>query len=210
MDAPRIQQASEALLRGWGLKVNPHLPPPGPRVPRAAAEVAARGAALAALAEVGEGAPPGFVLRWMALQGMEGALAPAERALLAAPGISPLQRDGLRWGVEAAWALAWALGRAPALDWEAWAGRPVPPWPSPRAAGQAWAGPDGVALRPTEALAEAADLAFRLHWAVVDALVLGEPFPEARFHPDRVVERRRALEWVLSPGVAWDGVDLGV
>jgi len=210
VDAPRIQQQSEARLRGWGLKVNVHLPPPEPRAPRTAGEVAARGAVLAALAEAGEGAPPGFVLRWTSLHGLDGALTPAERALLAAPGMTGLQRDGLRWGAEAAWTLGWALGRAPRLDWESWAGTATPPWPSLRSPGGVDAARAGAALRPLEALLEEADLAFRLHWAVVDALVLGEPFPEERFHPDRVVERRRALEWVLSPGVAWDAVDLGV
>ena len=210
MDAEALQRDSERCLALWGLKVNPHLPPPGPRTARPAAEVAARGAVLAALAEVGEGAPPGFVLRWTSLQGLEGALTPGERALLAGPGLAPVERDGLRWGAEGAWALAWALGRAEVLDPEAWAGTASPPWPSPKGAGRTTGALAGDVLRPVEALLREADLAFRLHWAVVDAAVLGEPFPVNRFHPDRVVERRRALEWVLSPGVAWDDVDLGV
>jgi hypothetical protein len=210
VDGEALQRQSEGRLAGWGLKVNPHLPPPGARTARPAAEVAARGAVLAALAEVGEGAPPGFVLRWTSLQGLDGALTAGERALLSAPGLAPVERDGLRWGAEAAWALAWALGRAPVLDAEAWAGTPGPPWPSPRSPGRALEALAGAALRPLEELLREADLAFRLHWAVVDAAVLGEPFPAERFHPDRVVERRRALEWVLSPGVAWDAVDLGV
>ena len=204
-----MQRDSEARLRAWGLKVNPHLPPPVRRVARGAGEVAARGAVLAALAEVGEGAPPGFVLRWTSLHKLDGALTPGERALLSGKGPSPLERDGLRWGVEGAWALAWALGRAAALDWEGWAGRPVPPWPSPRRADRGEAR-EAPSLRPPGELLAEADLAFRLHWAVVDAAVLGVPFPAERFQPDRVVERRRALEWVLSPGAAWDRVDLGV
>jgi hypothetical protein len=210
MDVLALQSHTESRLRAWGLKVNPHLPPPAWSGARDAAEVGRRAAVLAALAEVGEGAPPGLVQRWTSLQGLEDALTPRERVLVASAGLTPLQRDDLRWGQEAAWALAWALGRAPAFAWDGWAGEVLPPWPGPRRAGQVEDALGGVALLPAEQLLAESDLAFRLHWAAVDAAMLGDPFPVERFHPDAVLERRRALAWVLSPGTAWDALDLGV
>ncbi|MEN9799171.1 MAG: hypothetical protein RL653_2867 [Pseudomonadota bacterium] len=210
MDLPAVQAQSESRLGAWGLKVNPHLPPQAWKGTRDAAEVGRRAVVLAALAEVGEGAPPGLVQRWTSLQGLEDALTPRERALLAAPGLTPLQRDDFRWGQEAAWALAWAIGRAPGFAWDGWAGEVQPPWPGPRRAGRVDEALAGVALLPAEQLLAEGDLALRLHWAAVDAAMLGEPFPVERFHPDAVLERRRALTWVLSPGTAWDAVDLGV
>jgi hypothetical protein len=210
MDGPDLQAQTESRLRAWGLKVNPHLPPPAWSGARDAVEVGRRAAVLSALAEAGEGAPPGLVQRWMSLQGLEEALTPRERALLAAPGLTPLQRDDLRWGQEAAWALAWALGRAPGFAWDGWAGEASPPWPGPRRAGRVEEALEGAVLLPPEQLLAEGDLAFRLHWAAVDAGMLGEPFPVERFHPDAVLERRRALAWVLSPGTAWDALDLGV
>ena len=210
MDVEAVKAGTEARLRAWGRKVNPHLPAPSWSGVRSAAEVGKRAAALLALAELGEGAPPGLVMRWTSLQGLEASLTPREQGLLAAPGLTALQRDDLRWGQEAAWALSWALGRAPSFAWDGWAGEVVPPWPGPKRAGRVDDALGGVQLLPADALWAEADLAFRLHWAAVDAAMLGEPFSAERFHPDAVLERRRALCWLLSPGTDWDALDLGV
>ena len=208
MQGPR--ERSVAQLRAWGLKVNAHLPAPEWAGTRTADEVGRRAATLCALAELGDGAPPGLVMRWTSLQGLEAALTPRERQLLSAPALTPLQRDGFAWGREAAWALAWALGRAPGFAWEGWAAEAEPPWPGPRRAGRVEAVLAAAQLQPLAALSAEADLALLLHWAAVDAAMLGEPFPAERFHPDVVLERRRALCWVLSPGTDWDALDLGV
>lgn len=64
----------------------------------------------------------------------------------------------------------------------------------------------GLKLRSETELLEKADLAYCLHWAIRDAELNGNPTPGSV--PARVVvERRRALEWMLGEE-SWDDASL--
>ena len=60
--------------------------------------------------------------------------------------------------------------------------------------------------RSIDQIVSACDLAYCLHWAVADANLRSKPIPG---HVDAhiIVERRRALEWMLSSD-DWDDVSL--
>ncbi len=60
--------------------------------------------------------------------------------------------------------------------------------------------------RPLEQIVMACDLAYFLHWAIRQAELSGKQ-PPANLKPYVIVERRRALEWLLSKE-AWDEVPL--
>lgn len=64
-------------------------------------------------------------------------------------------------------------------------------------------------LRPRKELLEQADLIYRLHWACVDARVMGMPAPQG-LEEGVVMERHRALFWLAGcDGMCgWDDVDL--
>lgn len=59
-------------------------------------------------------------------------------------------------------------------------------------------------LRSQADLLDAADLMYRMHWAVRQAGLDGDPPPQG-LDPSVVCERRYALEWLIG-NVAWDNV----
>ena len=61
-------------------------------------------------------------------------------------------------------------------------------------------------MRTKEEIMEALDLAYCLHWALVDANIRHRPLP-ASVKPHIIIERRRALEWTLSDE-SWDSISL--
>lgn len=208
----QIKTDSEARLRAFGVKVNENLPPLEQPTLRPAGEVVARAAVMNALCEVGEGAPQALVKRWVEQNRLEAALTDEERALLERKTPLPvLERDGLIWRSESVWALSWALRRVEVLDWETFAPKERRHlWPDLRRGEPALPYLQTPGLRSLRELVREADLAFRLHWAAVDASYLGEEFPAERFHPDLIQERRHALQWVLNAGVSWAETDLSV
>ena len=64
-------------------------------------------------------------------------------------------------------------------------------------------------LRPRRELLDQADLIYRLHWACVDARVMGMPAPQV-LEDGVVMERHRALFWLAGCDemCGWDDVDL--
>lgn len=207
-----IKAASELELRRLGVKVNENLPALDVHELRPAGEIAARAAGTNALSEAGEGAPPALVRKWIEKSKLESALTPEEKGLLATDKpLEPIDRDGLLWRAEGAWALTWILGRIEKLELAGFAPTERKSlWPDLKKNEPALPYLQNLSLRPTHEVAAHADLLFRLHWAIVDATYLGEPFPFERFHPDLVLERRRALTWALTPHVGWDEIDLSV
>ena len=64
-------------------------------------------------------------------------------------------------------------------------------------------------LRPRAELLDQADLIYRLHWACVDARVMGLPAPQ-ELEEGVVMERHRALFWLAGCDkmCPWDDIDL--
>jgi hypothetical protein len=61
-------------------------------------------------------------------------------------------------------------------------------------------------LRPYAELFAMRDLAYRFHWWTRDAGLKGEDTGEV--NPDSVMERRKALEWILDRQSDWDDMEL--
>lgn len=136
--------------------------------------------------------------------GVEADLTPAERAYLARP-----TQDGrmhMSWAIEACMPLLWYLDYYPDLprpDAQVKAARMIDMVQSlgPRGFLQA-AGQRDVA----EVLDEA-DLIYRYHWATRDAELAHRPAPSG-LDPDVVLERHRALNWLIGydDRADWDDV----
>lgn len=207
-----IKARSETRLRALGVKVNENLPLLDVSALRPASQIAARAVVMNALSEAGEGAPAALVRKWIEKNRLEGALTPEENKVLAAE--TPLQaidRDGMLWRAEGAWALTWVLGRIETLELSGFAPKERKElWPDLKKNEAALPYLGNLSTRAVAEVAAHADTLFRLHWAIVDATYLAEPFPFETFHPDLILERRRALQWALSPQLAWDQVDLSV
>lgn len=207
-----MKAKSEAQLRSLGVKVNENLPLLDPPTLRPAGEIAARAAVTNALSEAGEGAPVQLVRKWIEKNKLETALTAGEGRLLQSDKpLDPIDRDGMLWRAEGAWALTWVLGRIEKLELVGFA--PVERkalWPDLKKGEGVLPFLANLSTRPVADVVAHADTLFRLHWAIVDATYLGEPFPFEKFHPDLVMERRRALNWALTPQLGWEDVDLSV
>jgi hypothetical protein len=125
--------------------------------------------------------------------------------------------DTIGWRLENMWALAWVLGFDPAPEVDAGM---IPPEITKAMLLEFLPGlgksvDDLLAksnVRSNADVVRMHDLYYRAHNAVRSAQ-LGRDTVPAGFHPvvdgGTVHERRHALTWSLSPGVAWDETELG-
>jgi hypothetical protein len=140
---------------------------------------------------------------WLKREGLSDEVAPSERSFLEGAG----DADTTKAGVESLWTLCWALGIVGYLDFSKLCGgnlvRLFPDLKIDDAAGPFMA---KARLRSLDEIAAAVDLAYCLHWAITNAGLSGQKLP-GRVPPYVVIERRHALEWMLSDE-DWDEVPL--
>jgi hypothetical protein len=109
--------------------------------------------------------------------------------------------------IEGMWALAWSINAVPALDF----GKPcAQDFVSrlPDLKGDKSSRPFRVdaELRPVSEIIAATDLAYCLHWAIRDSQLRDAKIP-GKVEAYVVVERRRALEWLLTDE-GWEDIEL--
>lgn len=109
--------------------------------------------------------------------------------------------------IEGVWALAWGIGVIPELDF----GKPcaqdlVLRLPDLKGNKSSADFRNGAKLRPHEEIVAACDLAYCIHWAIRESQLRGVKTP-GKVEPYVVVERRRALEWLLNDA-GWEEVTL--
>lgn len=220
--AQEIRKRNLAILAAEGFRVAPSLPF-GDATPqlRPADEIAARLMALDALftwvAFSEEDAAADRVCRYIERNSLLEHLTDEERGIAQLPRPEAYKEhvDTIGWRLENIWSLAWVLGfdPPPAHDGQ------IPQEVTGSILNEFLPGLDTTVSdlvsksrpRPVSEVAEAEDLFYCFHNAVRSAQ-LGHPTVLAGFHPvadgGAVHERRHALTWCLSPGVAWDDTDL--
>jgi len=143
-------------------------------------------------------------LAWLQAEGLTDLLTEPERRFLTERGgaAEPFQNQ-----VEGMWALAWAIGLVDELNFaKDCEGRFAAMLPNLKQAEPSLGLRQRSKLRRPEEIAAACDLAYCLHWALTQARVDGRPLP-IHLKPRLVIERRRALEWLLSTE-EWDDISL--
>jgi hypothetical protein len=129
-----------------------------------------------------------------------------EASLLDGQTIAEHDKNTLAWSLDALWALMWAGRLFESMDFTA----PIPNemyemCPHVRDGD----GPDKFAgkmhLRSFDEIYRSLDLHYRLHWYAFQYQVRAE---YDTFDLPRFIERRRALEWLLSPEKTWDSVSM--
>ncbi len=109
--------------------------------------------------------------------------------------------------VEALNAFAWVLGFVPEMPFDReCVDDLITVFPDLKAGASSSDYRNDARLRLSSEAFEALDLAYCLHWAVVDAQLNGRSSPRSN-DAYIIVERRRALEWMMSD-VEWDDVSL--
>lgn len=206
MDTAAIRQRSMKEAARLGYAVSAELPLSDFDVKaREVNELVDRCLVMHALVAVSYGFPRDTVKAWLAGEDLTGAMSASERFYLEAGDTAD---DEFHRGMsESVWTLIWALGLAPKLDFA----KPCPDdlvrmLPNLKTAESSSTFRNRAQQRSIDELLAAADLAYCLHWAVTDASLRGEPAP-GRVPAWVVIERRRALEWVLCDE-DWDDVPL--
>ena len=172
---------------------------------RSREEIVERAIALLLVALRGEGLEVGPLRGLVEEWGAE--LSPAEAAFVAEDAPSDRTRVQFAWRYEGLGVMLWALGHLSdeelgdprsIVDVPAIVKRMMELGPAGfRAAGE---------RRSAASILDAADLAYRYDWAVVDARVHGRRAP-AGLDPGVVYERHYALNWLIGyQGQAWDEV----
>ena len=220
-EAVERRNRSMALLRDRHIYVTPWLPllweraeEPG----RTVEEVCRRAAALLIVSlysecRVGEHMSyeesREFVKPIIEGYGAEGFFSPGEKAYLDDPNSTEQTQIQYAWQYENLWVMEWALGLTDDLFWPTricdvpQSVRIMREYPSMEELTAA------ARLRPRKELLDQADLIYRLHWACVDARVMGMPAPQ-ELEEGVVMERHRALFWLAGCDemCPWDDVDL--
>lgn len=206
MDTAAIRQRSLKEAARLSYEVSTELPLSDFDVKaREVDELVDRCLVLHALIAVSYGVPREPVKSWLAQEDLVGAMSASERRDIEAGDVA--DDEFYRGLSESVWALVWALGMVPKLDFA----KPCPKdlvrmLPNLKTAEGSSAFRERAQRRSTDELLAAADLAYCLHWAITDAALRGDQVP-GRVLAWVVVERRRALEWVLSDE-DWDQVPL--
>lgn len=200
-----VRQSSIQIAEEHRIRIPPSLPTLEPiSVTRDAPQVLDRLFCLNAIAAVAYGFSNHRARAWLDREGLLQSLTREEAAFIGGAGA----REPFQLLVEGAWALAWALRLAPALD--PWAGadaafvRVLPDLKVDERTTRLRK--SAGSLRSGEELLPALDLSYCLHWAVRDAALTASP-PPGELIPYVIVERRRALEWLVSDE-QWDNLAL--
>ncbi len=141
--------------------------------------------------------------------GAETFFTPEERCYLEDPDSTEQTQIEYIWQYENLWVMEWALGLTDDLFWPDRicdvpdAVRMMNAYPSMEALTAA------ARLRSRKELLDEADLIYRIHWACVDARVMGLPAPQG-LEEEVAMERHRALFWLAGCNdmCPWDEVDL--
>lgn len=210
MDLRAIRDRSLSIARKLGYETNVSLPLLDEDVRlRPAHEIVDRTLALHAVVacsyKLDSGKlDSGKVLKWLAQESLTTSMAPAERAFIEK---GEGRASVFQSQVEGLWAFSWALQIIPALDFSrACDDSLVRLLPNLKIGESSTRFRQQASLRPLEEIVSACDLAYCLHWAVNQALLDGIPTP-GKVPAHAVIERRRALEWLLSDE-DWDAVSL--
>jgi hypothetical protein len=205
MDVKRVRDESIEAAKRLGVDVLATLPllDAGLEM-RNASETTSRILAMNAVAATAYGFDKAKAIAWLNQEALTGSLSEQERRFVFE---GAGQADRFKVQVEGMWALAWAMGIANELNFAKDCDRRfVTMLPNLKQNQSSEDFRKKANPRPLEQVVAASDLAYCLHWAIRQSELTGKR-PPGNLKPYLVVERRRALEWLLSKE-SWDEVPL--
>lgn len=206
--ALEVKAVSEAIILSHGGEVHPGLPYLDRSGVRSQADLVGRALALNAIIDLNFDVDSSVVKNWVTQHRVACYLTEQEASLLERDkdAITEQEKNNLAWSLDALWALMWAGGLIDELDFSS----PIPDemyemCPHVRDNDGPDKFADKMSLRSFGKLYRSLDLYYRLHWFAFQYGLRGE---YETFDCSRFIERRKALEWLLSPDLAWDDVSL--
>ncbi len=210
IDPEAVKRESETIIRRAGGEICDWLPVLDSKAqPRDIGAVVRRALILNAMLQVYFKAPIAIVKDWLTRNGLTDDLSESERLILEKDDddLTEQQRINLYWNFEGLWTLVWV-------------GQLIDDLPFDEGVGNTLASlcpvlqrnDDGsklsktMRLRTRDELFRILDLHYRLHWWTRNAQLTGQEAGDVRL--DIIMERRKALEWVMDPTCGWDSVEM--
>jgi hypothetical protein len=129
-----------------------------------------------------------------------------EKKLFSKEYLSTQEKRNISWRSEAIWLMLWAIGKVDKLELPIEQCdvqnilRLVPPYYESSASFV-----NTAKVRPLNEILDISDLTYRLHWAVRDAELNGNPIP-ANLNSSIIEERHYAINWVTYYEEDWDNI----
>jgi hypothetical protein len=205
IDCSEVRKESLAVAKRLGYSVEEALPLlDASAVARTDDEVVDRLLAMLCVAACAYGFDSQKAANWLGREVKVELLTVAERHFLQT---KAGDRRTFMMQIEGMWALAWSIRSVPTLDF----GTPCPQdfvtrLPDLKRNGSSGTFRDTANVRPLSEIVSACDLAYCLHWAIRDAQLRNAKLP-GNVEEYVVVERRRALEWLLTDE-PWEDITL--
>ena len=205
MNLKKIREKSLAKAKSLGFETNSNLPLLDQGVIlRTVDEIIERSLALFAVVAASYGFSKKSAISWLEKEGIYNRLVASEKSFLA-------DDDGdvpfIQSQVEALNAYAWSLGIVNSFEFDQVCRNDlIRLFPDIKNNGNSMTYKAKAKLRCLEDIVTACDLAYCLHWAIVQSL-LENKILHNDVGPHVIIERRRALEWMLSKD-DWDELSL--
>jgi Domain of unknown function (DUF4272) len=164
---------------------------------------------MAGVVYIAHQAPTSVIKGWINEQGLYQYVTDFEKGILEKNETNVTSKEILRlkWYVESLWALVWVLG----INNNFQAGEPVGDdliqlVPDVKKKQDYAALQSNSSMRNEKEIYKQVDLYYRLHWHCVDTRFKG--LKHSKFDEGIIMERRQALDWVVTPEKEWDEIDL--
>jgi hypothetical protein len=161
------------------------------------------------MANISFGAPVHVIRDWLRRHELVPFLSASEKAILnkEASEVTDQELTSLWWYIEALWALLWATRLVEKMPFT----EPVPDTMASHCPNlQLNEGParftEHMELRSYDEIYKERDLYYRVMWCCRHFQLTGRTHPN--FNMDVVMERRKALEWIMNSELEWDDVPM--
>ena len=202
---PEVAKAvSLKFLRDHDIPVNEHLPqlePVSELRPQNAEAVARRCVLLSYVIGIAYGADVAKLNQHLQAVGLIGYASSKERSLLGRTDHTEQEKINAGWLAECIQGLAWCLGLVELDPFRRSDDGLASHFPRPFVDASKFIAK--AKLRPFDEIYQQADLHYRLHWAARNSRLTGIACAVSE---DLIMERRKALDWVIGVEADWDEV----
>lgn len=205
----QIKKKSEERIKRYGANINPYLPLLDYQGVRNKDEIINRVTIMAGMVYIAHQAPPLVIRNWIDNQGLYQYVTQFEKRILKKNEGEVTSEEilKLKWYVESLWALVWVLGiNKNFLIDESVGDDLIQMVPDVRKKQNLSTLKNNTLMLNEKEIYEQADLYYRVHWHCVDARLKG--LNSSKFDEGTIMERRKALDWVITPVEEWDEIDL--
>jgi hypothetical protein len=210
IDPITVKRDSEAIIRCAGGEICDWLPYlERAAKPRELEAVVGRALILNAMLQIYLKAPIAVIKAWITRNGLADNLSKSKSQILDKDDAELTEQDriNLYWYIEALWTLVWAGELIDELPFDEGVGNVLaslcPALKRNEDGSKLWM---KMRLCSREELFRKLDLYYRLHWWTRNAQLTGQDSGAVRL--DIIMERRKALEWLMNPSCDWDSVEM--